>query len=186
MENKLSLVGKNIVVLLQRNGYDAQLNEESDLIIYKAKAKPKGKFSITQHLLLLLLTLLIAGFFLLMGRIIGLSVFFLYLLFLLITRNKIENDKIEESNDLIKISKDNILIEKNDTQIKINAEEISQIETAVFKQEYPCQGRIVLKRTELDEIMLLDLTSDTKKYLEDDLDKIVDFLYLKLYDDAAN
>lgn len=181
MKNKLSLAGKNIAVLLQRHGYDTQLNEENDLTIYKAKAKSKEKTSITQHLLFLLLTLLIAGYFLLMGRIIGLSVFFLYGLFLLITRNKIETNKIEGSNDLIKISRDNIIIEKKDTQITITVEEINQIETSVFKQDNPCQGRIILKRNKLDEVMLLDLTSDSKKYLADDLDKIVDFLYLKLY-----
>lgn len=187
MKNNSSIVGKNIKRLLNRHGYKVELNDENTLTIFKAKAKPKEKGSFIQYFLFFFLTVLVVSSFMILGRIIGVIIFFSAIFFAIIDRNKKELDRIEDSNDLINISDDFILIKKAEQKdLKIAAEDIKEIESILFEKEQPYRGRIILKGNGFGEVILLDLSSDNVKYLDDDLGQLEEFIYTKLYDGVGN
>ncbi len=184
MKSKLELAGRNIGRILSRNGYVTTLNDDFDLKVTKQK-RVKKKKSWWIVLLVAIFFLLISAFLFIIGKTITMIVFLIASLGTLIYENKEEIDRFEHANNLINIEEFEIIIEdKNEKRINLLAEDIKEIEIVISDRFLPHQGQIFLKSENHEAIPLVTLVSDDKRYLEDDLNKIVAFLHLKMFEES--
>ena len=91
-----------------------------------------------------------------------------------------QKEIFDNLNQKIRISKGEISItDKQDVSRTYSETDIEEIEIIIPKEEDLIFGRINLKVNKVD-IQLLELMSDEKKYLEDDLNKIAQYISMKM------
>ena len=178
----LKLQERNVRRVLERNGYECTIGDHLELMIVHKGAREKRQKSLMNGLLYFFLFLLIGAFLFIVGkfgRLLFLGLFILGVIF----RRLFGVQEVDNINSMIEIRDHSIsLRDFEGKQIEVKNSDISEIKINISEKGDPYIGEILLKTANNETKLLLSFTAMNSRFLEDDLDIVVQYIYARMYD----
>ena len=181
MNNELQNLERTITSILNRHGFQIKKEDDDSLNIFKSSknsSSTKNTFIYIGIFIILTSMIILISLDIFERRIL---MFLGFILFSLITSLNRQKKVFDNLNHEIKIKEGEISItDKNEKHTTYKADDIDEVEIVIPKDKELIFGHINLKGNNIGQVQLIELLADEKKYLEDDLVKIANYISMRM------
>jgi hypothetical protein len=192
MNNKLQNLEKTITSILTRHGLDVVKESENTLSINKPTTQKASSYN----------TLIYAGIGIMVGAIVVLFIFemarwrviaiFIGVIVTLATQLSKQKKTFDSLYNSVIIEEGRIeIVNHQNETVSYSSEEIDKVEIVIPRRgddamghmktdEDLFYGRIYLLGESIEDVQLFELFSAQRRYLEDDLNKIADYILMRI------